>query len=110
MGGNAFHDAYMEKTDDCPHGFYRQGPPSSAANGLLRARRQRACQAHDARFVGTLYGAVMCMFCYLHGHSSVKCRVKAPGCYNHGPELKQHKGTRLAVRTLTRCSLASAWR
>ena len=35
----------------------------------------------------------MCMFCWLSGHSSVKCRVRAPGCFNHGPDTKLVRGS-----------------
>jgi hypothetical protein len=92
-GSNAFHAAYVEKTAECPHGFYRHGPPDGAASAALRARRRRVAAAHDPRFAGTPYGAVSCAFCWLHGHSGVKCRVRAPGCFNHGPETKLVRGS-----------------
>jgi hypothetical protein len=90
--GNAFHDAYVAKTDDCPHGFFRHGPPSASAAASLRSRRRGVAASHDARFAGSAHGAVACRFCWLHGHSAVKCRVKAPGCYNHGPNETLVKG------------------
>ena len=83
-----FHKAFMKPTEDCPSGFFRQGPPHREAAVAVRANRLAAMRSFHPRQElkpGSGWGAEVCAWCWEHGVGATKCRLVGLGMSGHGP-------------------------
>ena len=83
-----FHKAFMKPTEDCPSGFFRQGPPHREAAVAVRANRLAAMRSFHPRQElkpGSGWGAEVCAWCWEHGVGATKCRLVGLGMSGPGP-------------------------